>query len=184
MRALLHAVVTLPTELIQRPRYLADAPERGLIVPAALLGQIVAHLARELPCEGCGLLAERREGSDWVACRYFPGENIDRSPTRFTMDPRAVIDALREIDARGWRLAAIVHSHPVGAPTPSPTDLREAYYPEAAFLIVGFGRGTPDARAWRFNRFGGSAVEVGMVTIDDRSAMTPEPGSAPERRRD
>jgi proteasome lid subunit RPN8/RPN11 len=154
-----------------------------LILPAGMLDAIVAHLRGVLPHEGCGLLAERRVGDEWVACRYFPGDNIDRSPTRFTMDPRAVVDALREIDARGWRLAAIVHSHPLGSPTPSPTDLREAYYPDAAFMIVGFGGGAPETRAWRLGRSDGTVVEVGVATIDEPGSVSSASGPAPEHRR-
>lgn len=169
--------------MIGQSRLLVEAPDRPVVLPAGMLDQIVEHLGRALPHEGCGLLAERRVGGGWRACRYFPGDNVDRSPTRFTMDPRSVVDALRDIDAQGWRLAAVVHSHPLGSATPSPTDLREAYYPEAAFLIVGFGERAPEARAWRLERNGGTVVEVGVVTIDDQSGAPPVPGPGLGHRR-
>lgn len=153
------------------------AASRPLVVPPALLAEIIMHLRSVLPEEGCGLLAERaRLGGGWEACRYFPGVNVDRSPHRFTMDPRAVVDALREIDARGWRLAAIVHSHPAGPAAPSPTDLREAYYPDAAFLIVGFGGEAASVRAWRFAGRHGPIVEVAVATNDeDRATRADDP---------
>jgi proteasome lid subunit RPN8/RPN11 len=46
-------------------------------------------------------------------------------------------------------LGGIVHSHPLGAPTPSVTDLAEAYYPESLMIIVSFAHATPWLRAWR-----------------------------------
>ncbi len=182
-RAALRSQLAWAAAVIRRPRFLVDAAERPVVLPGGMLGEIVAHLSEALPLEGCGLLAERRSGDGWIACRFFPGENVDRSPTRFTMDPRAVVDALRHIDAHGWRLAAVVHSHPHGSPTPSPTDLREAYYPEAAFLIVGFGDGAPEARAWRLGRSEGTVVEVGVVTIDDHGGQPPDAGTGAEHGR-
>ena len=83
-----------------------------------------------------------------VGERFYPGTNLDRSPTRYTMDPAEVIAALRDIEARGWRLGAIVHSHPASAAVPSATDLREAHYPEALMVIVSLASGTPEFRAW------------------------------------
>ncbi len=182
-RAALHSPFARASAMIRRPRFLVEHSARPLVLPREMLDEILAHLGDALPLEGCGLLAERRSGDDWIGCRFFPGENVDRSATRFTMDPRAVVDALRHIDAHEWRLAAVVHSHPHGSPTPSPTDLREAYYPEAAFLIVGFGEGAPEARAWRLGRDEGTVVEVRVVTIDDHGGQPPDAGTATEHGR-
>jgi proteasome lid subunit RPN8/RPN11 len=50
---------------------------------------------------------------------------------------------------RGETLLAIYHSHPGAAdPTPSETDVRLAYYPSAAYLIVGLGGDEPVVRAF------------------------------------
>jgi proteasome lid subunit RPN8/RPN11 len=65
------------------------------------------------------------------------------------MDPVEVLAAFRDLDANGWTLGAIVHSHPATPPMPSPTDLREAFYPEALMLIVSFAAVPPVMRAWR-----------------------------------
>src|SRR5215207_7499605 len=58
-----------------------------LVCNLTMLQEIVRHLREALPDEGCGLLATVDEGRTRHAVRFFPGDNIDRSPTRFTMDP-------------------------------------------------------------------------------------------------
>jgi proteasome lid subunit RPN8/RPN11 len=110
---------------------------------------MVAHLRAAAPCEGCGLLATTRAAAGTaVVRRFYPGTNLDASPTRYTMDPVEVISALIDMEARGWELGAIVHSHLTTPPTPSPTDLREAYYPEALMLIVSLATEPATVRAW------------------------------------
>jgi proteasome lid subunit RPN8/RPN11 len=109
---------------------------------------LLEHLLAALPNEGCGLLATVDDGAVRRVTRFFPGENIDCSPTRFTMDPRQVAAAMVEIDAFGWHLGGIVHSHPRTPARPSATDLREAYYPDALLVITSFAATEPELRSW------------------------------------
>jgi proteasome lid subunit RPN8/RPN11 len=138
-------------------------------VDHGLTAGIVAHLRASLPCEGCGLLAVRQERDGTaIATRFYPGTNLDASPTRYTMDPVEVLAAFRDLDANDWTLGAIVHSHPATPPAPSPTDLREAFYPEALMVIVSFAAAPPTIRAWRLPSTSpsGSAVEVPIVAAE------------------
>jgi proteasome lid subunit RPN8/RPN11 len=124
-------------------------PPSSLRLSASLYRTIVGHLRASLPREGCGLLAVHRTSGDAaVAARFYPGTNLDASPTRYTMDPAEVLAAFQDLDANGWTLGAIVHSHPATPPSPSPTDLREAYYPEALMTIVSFATVPPVMRCW------------------------------------
>jgi proteasome lid subunit RPN8/RPN11 len=122
-------------------------PLAVLEINSALRAQIVEHLRDALPNEGCGLIAVD-DSRDGEAMYYYPGENLDESPNRYTMNPTAVIAAFRHMEARNWRLGAIVHSHPRTAATPSMTDLREAHYPSALMVICSFAQAEPDLRAW------------------------------------
>lgn len=134
-----------------------DAPAAvdRLRLPASLREQILIHLLEATPNEGVGLLAVTPPARDEEgvlvveATRFFPGTNVDASPSRFTMDPAEVLAAFREMREAGWELGAIVHSHLAGPPRPSPTDLREAHYPEALMLIVSFADQPAPMRAWR-----------------------------------
>lgn len=114
----------------------------------ATLTAVIAHLRAALPNEGCGLFATIDEGASRRVMRWQPGDNIDRSPTRFTMDPTQVFAAVRENREHGWALGGIVHSHPRTPPRPSETDLREAYYQNALLAIVSFAGVAPELRVW------------------------------------
>lgn len=138
---------------------------RSLVIPEATFHAIIQHLSEALPNEGVGLIAVANGGEEWRATAFIPGTNVDRSATRYTMEPAEVVAALRTIAANGWRLGAIVHSHVATPPTPSATDLREAYYPDALMLIVGFGSGGAEPRLWRLDTGHGpiEPVEIALV---------------------
>ncbi len=104
-------------------------PGRPLLVPYLLRRQIVHHLVRWLPNEGCGLLAAVPDEERDLAVHFFPGTNIDFSATRYTMSPKEVIGAMRHMRQAGWQLGAIVHSHPRSEAALSRTDVREAVLP-------------------------------------------------------
>ena len=142
---------------------------RRLRVPTRLRDAMLMHLIREAPNEGVGLLAiaERAPEADVVA--FFPGENIDASPTRYTMHPRDVVDAMDTMSANGWELGAIVHSHLRGPARPSRTDIGEAQYPDAVMLIVSLAGLPPDMRGWRMDTCdeGISMTEVALDVVPD-----------------
>jgi proteasome lid subunit RPN8/RPN11 len=121
----------------------------SLTIDPDMLEQIVAHLRGALPLEGCGLIGAVRTDDGIEARLFIPGSNADRSAARFTMEPAEVIAAFKSFRALGLELGAIAHSHPASPAEPSPTDLREAYYPEALMLITSFSGDAPDIRAWR-----------------------------------
>jgi proteasome lid subunit RPN8/RPN11 len=141
----------------------------ALAIDAATWDAILAHLRGALPNEGVGLLATDRDSGRRRATRFFPGTNVDASPSRFTMDPAEVIETFQAMRESGWALGAIVHSHPATEPAPSATDAREAYYPDALLLIVSFAGPDPAARVWkcvtatggRAATFAESALEIG-----------------------
>lgn len=125
--------------------------------------EIVAHVRQALPHEGVGLLAVSDANVLYRsidAVRFYPGTNVAASASRFTMDPVEVIAAFREIDDRGWQLGAIVHSHPIGPAVPSPTDLREACYPDALMVIVSLAGAVPEIGAWWIGSQGDELVPL------------------------
>ncbi|MCP4415500.1 MAG: M67 family metallopeptidase [Chloroflexi bacterium] len=117
-----------------------------LTIERPLLNQMLQHLQAEYPLEGCGLLAGKEDG--WITAVY-PIHNILQSPTKYEMDPRQQLHAFLDMEAKGWQLAAIFHSHPQGPDHPSPTDIALAYYPDATNIIISLrNRAAPVVRAF------------------------------------
>ena len=131
----------------------------GLAIPTRLLNEVICHLERVLPEEGCGLLA----GKAGRVERVFAVENSLHSPTRFEMDAVAQVNAMMVIENMGSDLLAIYHSHPLGPDHPSEMDTRLFYYPEAASLI-----GSYEHQQWVFKvfRLQGTNWQPLELTID------------------
>ena len=117
-----------------------------MVVPPAILEQLVAHAREEAPNEACGLIAFR----DGVAERYLPGENVLASPYRFELRPRDPADFFLEDE--GYELA-VFHSHPETEPKPSRTDIEHiGLWEGRPYLIL--RADTSQLAAWRITREG------------------------------
>ncbi len=101
-----------------------------LVLPQSLRDEIVAHARAETPKECCGLIAGRGDR----ATRVIRCTNASATPeVRYALkELRSVI----EIEDAGDELVAIYHSHPRSPAYPSPTDRREAHWPEACYVLV------------------------------------------------
>ena len=153
---------------------------RTLLLPPSLRDEILVHLIRDAPNEGVGLVAVDRLAPEATAVAFFPGENIEASPSRYTMHPRDVVAALDAIAKRDWELGAIVHSHLKGPATPSRTDIGEAYYPDTVMLIVSLASLPPDMRGWRLEERDGERV---MRPVSVEVARQPDAAEEPPATR-
>lgn len=89
-------------------------------------------------------------GRDGLVTAVYPIENILNSQTAYEMAPLPQIEAMLAIEAHGDELCAIYHSHPHSPAYPSPTDVAQAYYPDAIYLIVSLQeRAQPIMRGFR-----------------------------------
>lgn len=93
---------------------------------------MVDHVRSLWPEEACGLLA----GLDGQVQRVYCIENIRHSRYDYFMDPNQQVRAMLDIEAAGWEVCSIFHSHPAGQPLPSATDVDRAYYPDAVYIIL------------------------------------------------
>lgn len=107
------------------------APKK-LVIPADLYDAMVAYCMEGLPNEACGFLG----GKDGVVERIYRLTNAAASPVFYKPDDREMIAALRDIDDSDLEVSSIFHSHVATRAYPSPTDIREAHYPESVFVIV------------------------------------------------
>ena len=75
--------------------------------------------------------------------------NADRSPMNYRLDPTEQLRIFDEIEERGWDLVGIFHSHTHTRAYPSPTDERQAFYPDAHYVLVSLAdRNNPDLKAF------------------------------------
>jgi proteasome lid subunit RPN8/RPN11 len=114
------------------------------------LESIFACAEEAAPAECCGLIGGTEEG---VAKNIYSLRNVaaDRSVS-YEAAPEDLFTAQRQMRERGEELLAIYHSHPRSAdPTPSETDVRLAFYPQAVYFIIGLGGPRPVARAFRIS---------------------------------
>ena len=123
----------------------------GLRLSAGLADELLAHAQREAPNEACGILAgSLAEGR---ATAYHPARNADASPYVYTVHPDDLVRIVFAIEDAGQDLVAIFHSHTHTPAEPSPTDRRQAMYPDAVYLVatlVDASAGPMQAlRAWR-----------------------------------
>jgi proteasome lid subunit RPN8/RPN11 len=114
-------------------------------IPADIHRQMIDHAVAGLPEEACGLLA----GQDGRIERFYPTRNADRSRTTYRLDPEEQLQLFNEIEEKGWVLSGIFHSHTQTEAYPSDTDRRQAFYPDAHYLLVSLtDRSDPVLRAF------------------------------------
>ena len=119
-----------------------------LVLPLTLHDEMIAQALREAPNECCGLFAGVvRDGTAHVE-RIYPLLNAAASPVLYESDPRSMLDAYRDMTARGLDVVAVYHSHPTSAPVPSKTDLERNYSEEVVNLIVSLAVDPPLVRGW------------------------------------
>ncbi len=93
------------------------------------------EVERISPEEACGMMAGMANDTVYTVTWIIPAVNILHSQSRYRIDPQEQLDAFNKIEQLRLEMVGIYHSHPKGPDFPSPTDVAEAYYPEAVSLI-------------------------------------------------
>lgn len=127
--------------------------------------EIIEHAKAEKPDEVCGLIA----GVDGRAVKIYRGTNVDENRrARYSMEPKEILKAMREIDDNNWELLAIYHSHPHSQAYPSNTDISLAFYPDSHYVIASLlNPEAPVVRAFRIVDEQITEVEIGIIPDDD-----------------
>lgn len=147
---------------------MSDATRSGIAanndplqIPNTIFNAMIAHCRRETPLECCGILG----GVVPVVSSIHPLRNTDASETRYTADPRDVIEVVRWLRERGGEFLAIYHSHPRWEAVPSRTDLEKNFYGDLPRIIVSLLSDDPEVRVWRLDS--DSYEELPWITIPD-----------------
>ena len=124
---------------------------------------IVAHCLDGLPDEACGMLAGPMDAGEptGVVSAAYPCRNADASARTYTVEPRDLLRAMREADARGDDIVGVWHSHTHTDAYPSQTDVRQAVDPAWIYVLVSLRHGDPALRAYRIR--GGVIAEVDVT---------------------
>jgi [CysO sulfur-carrier protein]-S-L-cysteine hydrolase len=116
-----------------------------VVIPAAMRDEIVAHARAGLPNEACGILG----GNDGRAERFFPAESDEPSPFYYRIDSREQIRIINELDDANMDVVGIYHSHTASPAYPSRTDVEQAFWPDAVYVIVSLAGGGADLKGYR-----------------------------------
>jgi [CysO sulfur-carrier protein]-S-L-cysteine hydrolase len=139
-------------------------------LPADLVQELVDHARREDPNEACGVIIGDRYAADGGrALRFVRTRNRAASPYLYEIDPDDLLRLTIETDDADQAFWGIVHSHTHTPARPSATDIRQALYPDALYLLVSLSAdeadptsGAPSVRAWRIVDGEVFEVELGV----------------------
>lgn len=120
-----------------------------LTIPRAIYEEMIRHCQVGLPNEACGFLGGRGAKVE----KLYALTNAAASPVYYRPDGKEMLAAMQDIDTGGLELSAIFHSHVASAPRPSPTDVREAHYPDSVYVIVSLSDlSKPEMKGWRIHK--------------------------------
>lgn len=139
-----------------------------MVIPRALLDDLVAHALADPGNEVCGVLAVD-PGPPAQAVRVHRAVNVHASPLKFEIDPKELLDLYRKIESEDGDLGAIYHSHVRSAPYPSQTDVNfAAHWPGVEWIIVGLAGGEPEVRSYLID--GAQISEVALEVVQEAPA--------------
>ena len=118
----------------------------ALVLERRYVDEMIAHARDDAPNECCGIIA----GRDGQAQKLYRAINAERSPYRYSVDPKDLLRIHKEVDANDWEFLVIYHSHTRTEAYPSPTDVRLAAWPDAYYVLVSLkDESQPAVRAFR-----------------------------------
>ncbi len=134
-------------------------------VAGSALDDIHAHARAETPRECCGMLV----GTPARVLRAVRARNLESGTTRFLIDPRDHIAALKWARERQLDVVGFYHSHPRSPAFPSETDVAESGYSGVLHLIVG-GTEPPWSETRMFELGPPEVKELEYVVVNDEPA--------------
>jgi len=102
-------------------------------LPRPVVNNLLKLAQSKTDKEVCGLISRQSNNE----MKVYPVNNIASEPERFfEMDPAETINVMKQIRESEAELFAIFHSHPHSPAYPSKTDIEQAGYPNALYLII------------------------------------------------
>ena len=131
----------------------------SVALPATMIQAMIDHARAEAPNEACGvIIGDRPAAEGGHALRWHAARNKAASPFRYELDPDELYTLTVQTDDADETFWAVVHSHTHTEARPSATDVGQAFYPDALYVVVSLASnadepdiapGVPTVRAWR-----------------------------------
>ncbi len=135
---------------------MSDRAGHAVVIPAALVDEMVVHCLAALPLEGCGLLVGHAETREVI--RVVPTANEAGSSRLYTVGSADFFRADRAAERDGL---AIVDAYP------SPTDIAQAPDPTWHYVLVSLRDEVASVRSF--------AIERGVVLEEPIVERVPGP---------
>ena len=151
----------------------SNSEETMLRIPKKIMDEMILHAIDDLPNEACGQV----NGKNNKPLTVNRVKNVAASPYRYSMDPLTMLKLEQAREKTGEDLFAIYHSHVASEAYPSPTDIRQAFFPpgqfdrepmfpECFYILVSLAQDRPEVRAFKI-RQGGLVEEELISSADD-----------------
>lgn len=120
------------------------------------------------PLEACGLLA----GAGARVTQCYVLINADASPEHYSMRPEEQFAAVKAMRAAGLKMLGIWHSHPASPARMSAEDMRLAYTPDIAYVILSLADpAEPSVRAFAVRNGAAHETSVQIEDIEKRGSL-------------
>ena len=120
----------------------------ALTISRPLFQEMLTAAQASAPLEACGMLA----GTGQRATKCYILTNADASAQHYSMLPAEQFAAVKDARSHGLRMLAIWHSHPASPARMSAEDMRLAYTPDVAYVIISLADAAgPQMRAFEVN---------------------------------
>ena len=118
-----------------------------IAIPRKIVQNLLHHAQLTPEQEVCGLISSQNN----IPQRSYPIKNTADKPERFfTLDAQQQIQAMANMRDNKEQLFAIYHSHPTAPAIPSSTDIEQANYPDALYIIISLNtKGVLELRGYK-----------------------------------
>jgi proteasome lid subunit RPN8/RPN11 len=144
---------------------MSDRAGHAVVIPAALVDEMVVHCLAALPLEGCGLLVGHAETREVI--RVVPTANEAGSSRLYTVGSADFFRADRAAERDGLAIVGVFHSHTHTDAYPSPTDIAQAPDPTWHYVLVSLRDEVASVRSF--------AIERGVVLEEPIVERVPGP---------
>ena len=129
-------------------------------LPRPLVNKILTLAQAKEAQEICGFISRDQHDN----FKVIPVKNIATDPARFfEMDPAETIQAMKTMRDQASELFAIYHSHPASPAFPSKTDIEQAGYPDALYLIISLNtKGVLELKAFKIQQDSVDTIDLAL----------------------